>query len=564
MSESCSSSPTEFRSLTRRVVESFLQTVVVLDDFAEMPGAREEPTERAVSDRFTSPEFPQAPAPVDDEVNRAPQGVPLNAKSVIDGFAEIGAVCAVLKANPDDNSRERTIRTARRADIVILDWTIYDSTGEKALSVMHNILEEDSSSRRLRLIAVYTGERDLRSIYDRVRDEVDKFYEDENLREEVDGLRITKGPLNIVVLAKAGVLGPHSELTHQEVNEEELANRLIDEFANMTGGLIRNVAIAGIAGIRDNAHRILAEFDPSRDPAYLGHRLLLPHPSDAENHLDEMLSSEISSVLEENLPGTHADIETIESWLLHRESEGLNLSDPFEPLGDRHLVGNWCLYLDQGYEILGLPKKKDTGKQIGKGTLYKKSTEPFADDADSASQSNRHFAALLMLKNRYPSRPPRLSTGIIIRTCEAERQFYFLCLQPKCDSVRLSDATGFPFIPLIPLTGAGEASAGINLRLVVENREDGEWKYFGIDPKPSELFVYFFQPEVNPPGEVAAQKCSDGQFYFKDTCNRKYCWIAQMKDEHALRVAGEIAASLARPGPNDSEWLRMAKGKPIR
>ena len=97
------------------------------------------------------------------------------------------------------------------------------------------------------------------------------------------------------------------------------------------------------------------------------------------------------------------------------------------------------------------------------------------------------------------------------------------------------------------------------LRLVVESQRD-RWEYFGIKPKPSELTVRFFDPGENPAGEVSANENVDGHFFFEATDERRYRWVAQVKDEHALSVAGEVAAALARPGPNDAEWLRRAFG----
>ena len=545
----------DFRSQTREVVESFLQTVVVLDDLAEMPRTNGGLVGEAALGDITSPDYPSSTAPTDNVASRDPRAVPLNAESVIDGFAEIGSVCAVLKANPDDGFRERTVKAARRADIVILDWTIHDSTGEEALRVLREIVQGDGGSGRLRLIAIYTGEPDLRMIYEQVRDAIGGFYQDEELR-EAEVLRMSKGPLHVVVLAKPGAgIAATSAFPNQEVAESNLADRLANEFAEMTGGLIRNAAIAGIAGIRENAHRILAKFEPSLDPGYLGHRLLLHHPPEAADHIEEALSSEIASVLEDHRPGKWADGDAIESWLAHRDSEGLRLSEPLGFPGAEGAVRGWRSLLDRGFEAPGVPAPNFARKDA----LRKLAAEPFAEDAEAARRSNRRFAALLTLKTRYPGRPPLLSIGSVLYVHEGNQDRYFLCLQPKCDSVRLRDSSGFPFIPLVPLTNAGDVSTGMSLRLVVESKHD-RWEHLGIDPKPSELTVRFFKPGTNPPGEVGAKEDSEGHFFFQDTDERRYHWIAQMKDEHALGVAGEVAAALARPGPNDAEWLRRAFG----
>ena len=545
--------PTSFRSQSRGVVESFLQSVVALDDLPVM-STGEGPRSSAPTGPLTTPDYPQSAAPVDPVPNRDATGVLLDAEAVIAGFAQIGSVCAVLSAAPGREFRERTVRAARRADIVILDWKIGDSVGDEALRVMREILESDRPSQRLRLIAIYTGEPDLGGIYQRVRDEVGDFYGSEE-PEETDGFRMSKGPLHIVVLAKEGVhTGSEREFSGQEVSEEKLADRLADEFAHMVGGLLRNAAIAGVAAIRDNTHRMLAKFEKGLDPAYLGHRLLLPHPPDAEDHIEEALGAEISSVIEEHRPGSHANTEAIESWLALRESEGLQLSEPFPFQTSRSAVDAWSDLLTQGIDApdVALPRG------VKRSALRTRVTEPFTQDVETATRSNRAFAALLSLKTRYPGRVPQLTIGTVLRKGTADQSRYFLCLQPKCDSVRLDTVTGFPLIPLVRLRPAEVGGSGMHLLLVVETARN-EWEHLGIEAKPARLTVQLFEPGPDPPGEVSASGQLGG-FYFDGADGERYWWVAEMKDEHALKVAGEVASALARPGPNDSEWLRRARG----
>ena len=102
---------------------------------------------------------------------------------------------------------------------------------------------------------------------------------------------------------------------------------------------------------------------------------------------------------------------------------------------------------------------------------------------------------------------------------------------------------------------------GTSLRLVLEIAKD-QWRDFGIKPKPSELSIRYFNPSSVPPGEVIATEMEDGRFCFEDKDGKKYRWMAQLKDDHALGIAGEVATALARPGTNDAEWLRKATGTP--
>ena len=568
----------EFRSQTKEVVKSFLQSVVVLDDRAEMPLNRQH-----AAPLSSEPEFsPSSPAV--NRVRRDRRGAPLDVNAVVDGFARIGSVCAVLKAAPSDSFREISVKAAQRADIVILDWVIdcldeeggnesdeadeENGDGDVALKIFCQILAGDHDSKRLRLIAFYTGEPILADIYYRVREAVRRCYGNQDLVETEDKFRISSGPLHVVILAKEDVHAARlsdSRLEDQRVTADKLADRLVDEFSEVVGGLICNAAIAGIAGVRDNVHRILAKFDPSLDPAYLGHRLLLPYSPDAEDHLVEILGSEIVSVLEQLGPGKYADANAIEAWLACRPSEDIDLNHPF-PFGKKQsAVDGWSKISAQGFDTPGVSLPQGCDKK----TWLKKSTEPFAENANAARRSNVRFATLLMFKTQYAGRPPNLSIGTVLYIYGSCHNCYLLCLQPKCESVRLKRAKRFPFIRLVPLTCAGKVSKSNStksLRLVVEG-EDDKLEHFGIDPDLSELYYFYFNPNEVPAGVVRAESGSDSdEFVFYDAGNNRFRWVAQLKDEHALEIAREItdalAISMARPGPNYSEWLRQAHGLP--
>ena len=538
--------PTDPGYRPRAIVESFLQNVVILDDLVVMSQQGDERPDETPDTTLVTPAYRLPLAASDSEVSPGRPDVPLHADTVINAFADLGMVCAVLKADPGSAPPDRTVRAAVRADIVVLDWKIHEQpAGDIALSVMKRILADDQNSHRLRLIAIYTGEPDLGGISRRVQEAIQDFYEGEEI--VVDGpSRITKGPMRVVILAKEGTIGPHNPSPrHQVVAECDLAEKLADEFGSMTTGLLRTVALAGIATIRGNAHRILARFDQTLDAAYLGHRILLPHPPDAEDHLVAALGSELLSVLEDDRPGAHAGIDAIERWL--NRAGGPDISEPFSFPGRTSAIDGWIGLLRQGISSkdVRLPGCKTR-------VLKSRSTEPFSDNLDAATRSNHHFAALLNLKTRYPGQRRRLTIGTVLYTDDEDGGQYLLCLQPKCDSIRLDDVSGFPFMPLQLIQGD---KTKMSFPLAVE-RQEGEWEKLGITPKPSELIVRSFQPGSNPPGEVLAVEIEQGNFYFKDVDQKRYRWIAEMKDEHAFGVAGTVASALARPGPNDAEWLR--------
>ncbi len=532
-----------FAAICREVAENFLQSAVILDDLAWMGPLEHHATQQVA---LQPPDYDVSTQSSQDAGTSTPDGVPLDAKAVVDGFVEFGMVCAVLRFGEEETTWSKVRKAAIRSDIVILDWKIGDSYGDKVLEVIQCMLNDDQHGERLRLLAIYTGEPDLAGIAGQVKETINQFYDNATLICG-DPYRMTKGPVHVVVLAKqgAGQKGVPDTLD-QEVAEADLANRLIDEFSRMTVGLLRNVAMEGLAVVRNETYRILGKFNPELDPAYLGHRLLLPYPEDAESHLVEALGAELLSILAEHRPGTMANATAIRAWLKAKTREGLDLSFPLSYSqweGEGSCVEYWMELLTKGIDGEGVTKPTPRKKR-------RDVAEVFVDDKEAALESNRLLARLLSLKTCYSSNPPRLMLGTILGHKSERESQYLLCLQPKCDSVRLQSATGFPLVRL------DKAAANKEFDLVVQDEGD-QWVHLKIPVRLACLIIVTFCPGPNPPGEVVASGES-GAYCFRSADGEDYRWIADMKDEHALKAAGNLAATLSRPAPNDSEWQRRS------
>ena len=530
--------PRDLDARSRRVVSHFVQSVVIMDDLAEFRSSNEVEAQPGL----TAPEFGIGQENATESERQSSdclansssdRGVRLNAKLVTDRFAELGSVCAVLKPDDEEEFHQKVAKVAARADIVVLDWKIGDSYGEDTLEIVRKILEDDRSSQRMRLLAIYTGEPALDDIANAVRSAVSGFYDEHELI-EIDGFRMSKGPIRAIILAKEGTLNSAmAELSAQEVKEDALADKLIEEFAAMTQGLLRNVALEGLAALRDNVHRLLAKFDTTLDPAYLGHRLLLRHPPDAEAHVEQALGAELLSILEDGNPGQEANIDAIHEWLVSEVSAGLDLASPFALRGNEEPIQKWMELLKYGIASEPVRNQLPTRSR----DLEKCSTYVFARDESSAIRANLYFSVLLSTKTHYSASVPRLALGTILRQGDDDSLNYFLCLQPKCDSVRLQDPTAFPLLPLLLRDGN---SAGQKFSIIAAI-DGASGLYFGYSPKPSELKMRTFCPGSNPPGEVEAVIVNDN-FYFQDICGESYRWISELKEEHALKVVGEVRA----------------------
>ena len=555
-----------FTDKSKEVVQRFLQSVVVLDDLAwmgnEQEATKEDPTalpnmpnfgagpladtelsndaSLSVAKDLGPPITDSADGPVDDA-----RSLPLDSKPLIGGFADLGLVCSVL--NPSRAELEMggisgssVVKAARRADIVILDWRIEDSYGEVTLDIFREILAGDVGGPRLRLVAIYTGERVLPTILKRVKDTLSDYAQDCPMEEPVPYV-VSKGPIRVAIIPKPRSGTPEVP----SIPEEALPDHLVNEFVSMTKGILRNVALEGLAALRDHVPKVIAKFNSDLDPAYLGHRILLPNPVDAEDHIVEVLGAELLSILEERRPSNMASYDHISAWLDEKlQANEIDIESPTRISGQNNPLEMRLELVEKGIDNV-------TDTVPGKPKLRELAATMFSKDTEMAKSSDLGFAALLGLKTHYPATAPKLTLGTVVRGKEESGDWrYFMCLQPKCDAVRLKGDTGFPFLKL------SISNDSSRFGCVILNAE-GDKVYLDVDETPGKLLVLSFTPNSDVGGEVIASHSSGG-VCFLDVKGDEYEWVAALKDEHALDVADKVAKKLARPGPNHSEWLRRA------
>ena len=310
-----------FKDLSVQNVARFLQTVVVVDDKARhRPPPANGDDSSFSSTAETGNETPigahaNLVSPQPDAAGSLVDPEDLDAKALVDGFAKEGIACTVLCPYSEDNVVTQVTKVAELADIVVLDWILDRDNGERTTKLIRKLISEESGPDRIRLIAIYTGERDLRTITNKVSDELSAHFGEAPI--QPSEFEAVKGPVRIAVFGKEHTPVPSEDtcLADRIVDISELPNRLIYEFAEMTTGLLPNVAIAGLSEIRAQTHRLLTKFSSSLDPAYLGHRLLIPHPSDAEEEVVAMLVAEVLSILEHGEVAKQAGIDSIRAWI---------------------------------------------------------------------------------------------------------------------------------------------------------------------------------------------------------------------------------------------------------
>lgn len=564
--------------LCQKAAAAFLQTAVIIDNEAHLsPDENDESqaprkavkVEKPSTKKGATSQKKAAVAEVKaDETDEAKEkkAHDLDAKALSDAFLSRSIICGIFKPEKDEEMVETMIKAATAADIVIVDWHLQGRVNgsKKAKEIISELLKSDlSQAGRLRLIAVYTGQKNLKELADEL---LRRLHEDRALayfRIDDEDSGVVVGPYTrIVFFNKRDTLGPLPE--DRIASEAELPGELVEQFGKLAPGILPATAMSAIAAIRKNTHHVLATFHGDLDGAYVGDRCMISHAEDADEFLQHLITDELDAVVA--TAGTvsrYAGNEAVKAWL----GTKARLADS----------ENKPCNVETVVEILDFvsddPEKYENGVVdilIGAGRTKRKSKELFKEFAqlfysvDQASYMLHEFSRLSNLRRETGTRShfhnawlPALSLGAILRPVfDAEGkgpagltadQLLF-CVQPRCDSVRVSHENGrkFPFLILSP--------SEKKIRAIIA--QNGTDVTYAMTPSLYNSVLFEFAP--TGPGEpfIQAEKNEDG-YFFKDRNDNTFEWVADMKDLPAQREAGQLGAGAARVGLDEHEWLRL-------
>jgi len=539
------SEPSAFERRSIAVATGFLQSAVILDDQAYL---EEEPKEAITK---LPPPSPYAGAESHEEelpssvVASATQGNnPVPTKTLVHAFARYGIICAVL--DPEEDSE---LWLSLHPDITILDWYIRDETGERARSLLRQLIEHERNSvpHQVRLMLVYTTEQDLLDIREKLS-QLLKGIDNDVTSLEFGATGLMWGGWHFIVLAKPGT-DVAENLSECEIDYEDLPERAVEGFARAVGGLLPNVAIEGLAAVRRNTHRLLQRFSSGLDPAYLTHRALLPNPADSEEHLIGFLGSELTAILEDEGVGSVSRAAAVEDWV---SQQGIEFPLKIK-CDDLQLViqdfSRMSSLLADGIAshplVSGLPDNDHKRLELVDKCRLKLTRllggKHKTDDA--------RFAELTTFRPHYGAIAPKLTLGSILR--DESNDKYWLCIQPKCDSIRLKEKRAFPFLPL---------TKGQHFD-ICKVYDDGQRLKLLRERKPHGIRTYTFWPDETGVVRAALEGKS---FVFTTTSRKMLQWIGQLRDSVAQDVAHKIGTSLSRVGVNPSEWQRLSLPRHLR
>lgn len=475
-----------------------------------------------------------------------------SALDVSNVFAQSGKICAIYapKSISDINSYNTILN---KADVVILDWYLDikkeenqvedpeadadndDPRGEFTLKLISDLL---SQTGMLKLLIVYTGETDLVEITDSIYQKVDhhSFHQGDCVIQSLNS--------KILVRAKSqnsGVQFTHyPELKDKIVSYESLPTLIVEEFADMPNGLLSNFALSSISAIRNNTSRMLSVFSPQLDPAYLGHKILLENTSEAKGLLIKIFGEAISELLET----TNIDTKDwIDNWIENRiKDKSININGvsirKSKDLLKKMFGSEQSRLKDKYTEASGKDMSNKDERELQSHTI-----ELFAYDDIDVNKSNVDFAILTHHKNIFQPaiEAPILTLGTVIKTVIKSVDRYYVCIQQRCDSVRIKEERRFLFLPL---EERGEYPLIVNNELkLFTNKSSFAIKTMKFKPKEGATIIQ-------------ASKKED-KYVFYSSYGETYEWVVDLKEMQAQRIVNNYCAQLSRVGLNESEWLRL-------
>ncbi|MHB8205957.1 response regulator receiver domain [Mucilaginibacter sp.] len=546
-----------FFNKSKAVADDFMQSVVFLDDRVYQRNGNEQD---AIHD--------------------------LDAFELTRTFAAKKKICAVYDPQTKEDI-EHFKAIAGKADVVVLDWFIEideneavaknadeddeadaeDQTvrGTYTKEIIENIVKINTDG--LKVILVYTGETDLEGIATEIHNTVPG-----SILTLAD-CQIEYKNIKILVRAKSnnedGEDKRFAHLQHLKdkvIKYGELPEFLLSEFTKLTEGLLSNFALKSLSTLRANTSKILGLYNKKLDHAYLEHKSAIPSNEDAEHLIIEIFKDSIGDLLHYKQVHNQISKGVVTSWIndkIDTETLSFKKQDGSDHAPNATFTRDKKLLLSLLYsEEQDVQKKyldiftplanKSKAEQFVK-YLKLNNIDLFINLADIPKKAEliSEFAKLTHHKNVFlpVGSKPVLTLGTVLKSKATGK--YLICIQQKCDSVRISstEQRKFLFLPLEPVTtGNFNFITQDNVKLKLGNKSYGlrTLKFVGAKD-----------------GVVKAAQLN-GKFVFKqiysNKTDEKFEWVLDLKDLHSQRIVADYAATLSRVGLDESEWLRRSLG----
>ena len=557
-----------FDSCCEEIAHKFVQTMVFMDDQAgydvpTVPEVKTETPAKGLSGRSKHAIEKQNGT----ELNESESSIhshPLNVAEILESAMRNGLVCSIHKPQNKEDYNLENLKAVISADIVCFDWIMKQGdNGEITRELVKGIIKKDIKvGGRHRLIAIYTYKPELEGILTSIKSELDKVGADCEL--DASRMILTGKHFRVLGLRKEG----GTQQKEFQVSAKELPDRLVKEFSLFNRGLISNLTMASIAILRESTAHILAKLGSNLDGPFLTHKSFLPSPQDATTYASEIISSEFKSILHKNRVADDLLSDgLIKSYVESKD----NLS--FKYLNGENKPVQTEIEDDILYQLISLGVRNVDEKVLESLEFHIDETEQdedtvrksialslsscFTSDHNSAFENNLEFLKVTKIAADITNKlyikeskgghgkSPMLTLGTLVK----HQKTYLLCLQPSCDSVRLS-SSGSPFWFI-------KLSKNMERPMLVVKHDD---KYVGLrytaNIKNSKLID--FKRTDTSSGSVFAEREGD-KLYFTSKGEKpvKYQWIADLKVDIARKIGQELANQYSRIGLDEFELSRM-------
>ena len=447
----------------------------------------------------------------------------LDAKVVINAFADMGIACCIQSPKHEESPCERAVKLAASVDVLVIDWLIDKEDKLLPRDIIKEVLEEDKKTGgRMRLIVVYTAQPHVDQMITEIKEDADTVY-DGDLVIDKECPVITRDCLRIVILNKEATMNSQAP----SVPFDQLPNNIISEYTKLVKGVIPGATLHGIAAMREKTHELLAILNSNLDGAYCLHRALIPEPSGSVDFAMNLITNEIMTVIQADIKAREfVDRNGIEHW-----SNDLSFSEL-----SKETVQQW---LDKG----GI--SKGNGKKLVKALYRDDQTEGL----NGCMELSRLQCTTRDMAGRWyysTSQQPTLQLGtILLKTPKNAAGEWFLCITPLCDCVRLKDESNFLFLQLYPGT---KSSADIIIKT-----QDGTFEPLIVKNEKIRTLTIPFKP-TNGSDRINANHLENEWLVTSNGTN--YQWVGELRYTKALAIVHYVAANTSRVGVDEFEWLR--------
>ena len=525
----------KFVDLNKEMVSNFLHSAVLIDDqiewsYSETLEGAEEELEIEEPDEFDVEEE-------DTHEDTAPLKSKLHAKPIIRSFSSHGIVCSPYTWGTEDDEFPNS---SEKADLLILDWKLEEGAEEKgkyAKDFIKNRLEKDIQNKeRLRFISIYTSEKNI-----------DVLTSLKGVLDKISDVKVTRESNYLDIASKLGhKICRINVISKSSVQEDQLADKLIEDFLDFAGGFLPNILLSSVAEIRNKTYEYLAQYHNGLDHAVISHYTALKSQKKAfdtagmqfREYVSNLVASSVQSSLSfseyvKNASSKSAIINYI------KDQESLILCSKNSECNDKSDI----------LEILRSTTYEDLKKRVENVSLSMR-YPLFLKNPDY--KSHLELSALDLLKRTYlqNENSPPLRLGTILK--HKDKNVFYLCVQPLCDGVRLDSTNtrgySFPFL---------------ELKLVEDGKFDfvapygGQHLKFKCEVKPRNIVSFKFTASKKTSDIRGVRKgTSQYPFFYNSTKSTAFKWLGELKDIYAQETLNLLAHQGSRVGSDKFEWLR--------